>query len=62
MNNYKRVDQELPPEGELVDTISPGGVAQQIRRKGGLWFFADMSMYVYFTPEFWRPLEVVSCD
>lgn len=57
MNNYKRVDQELPPEGELVDTISPSGIVQQMRRKGRLWFFDDMSAYVYFTPEFWRPIR-----
>ena len=21
---------------------------------GNLWFFPDMSMYVYYTPRFWR--------
>lgn len=48
------VSQSLPPEGVVVDTISPGGLQQQLKRKGSLWFFPDGSTYVYYTPQFWR--------
>jgi hypothetical protein len=29
---------------------------QMLRRQGNLWFFADNSMYVYYTPTHWAPL------
>lgn len=54
---WKRVENELPPEGAAVDTISPEGVEAPLVRQGSLWFFPDMSMYVYYTPEFWRARE-----
>ncbi len=52
--NWTRTDQELPPEGKAVDTISPGGQETQLKRTGKLWFYPDGSMYVYYTPEFWK--------
>jgi hypothetical protein len=52
--NWTRVDQQLPPKGVVVDTISPGGVENKLKLMDGLWFFADASMYVYYVPEFWR--------
>lgn len=51
------VSESLPAEGVLVDTISDGGTEQSLRRKGRLWFYPDMSMYVYYTPKFWRERE-----
>lgn len=48
------VAQELPEEGVVVQTRSPGGMEQRLKRSGNLWFFPDGSMYVYYTPEFWR--------
>lgn len=45
---------ELPKEGVPVDTISEGGQETVLVRQGGLWFFEDFSMYVYYTPKFWR--------
>jgi hypothetical protein len=30
---------------------------QPLRRYGRLWFFSDKSMYVYYTPTHWKPLE-----
>lgn len=47
---------ELPPEGVEVMTLSPGRMEQSLVRQGGLWFFPDRSMYVYYTPEAWRPM------
>lgn len=27
---------------------------QKLTRKGNLWWFTDMSMYVYYTPTHWK--------
>ena len=45
---------ELPPDGQVVQVQNNGGA--QLKRQGRLWFFPDGSMYVYYTPEWWRPL------
>lgn len=44
----------LPPEGVLLDVITPGGDERQLITKSGLWWLPDMSMYCYFVPTFWR--------
>ncbi|WP_433673757.1 hypothetical protein [Microbacterium gorillae] len=51
---WTRTSTSLPAEGVVVDTIGPAGVAQPLKRMGSLWFFADGSMYVYYTPAYWR--------
>ena len=49
---------ELPPEGVEVETKidDDGGPRNEwtLKRKGRLWFYPDMSMYVYYTPTHWR--------
>lgn len=49
------------PEGETVDTkIDDSGDVrnvQPLKRKGRLWFYPDMSMYVYYTPTHWRRVQ-----
>lgn len=30
---------------------------QPMKRQGRLWWFADGSMYVYYTPTHWAPLQ-----
>lgn len=47
---------DLPPEGEVVLTLSPGRMDQPLKRNGRLWFVDDGSMYVYYEPTAWRPL------
>lgn len=45
------------PEGvKLLTTIIDGEQRNTafLVRKGNLWFFPDMSMYVYYTPTHWR--------
>ncbi len=46
------------PEGEVVETKidDKDGVRNQtkLKRQGNLWFYPDMSMYVYYTPTHWR--------
>lgn len=48
------------PEGAPVETKIDDGDGWRnqtaLVRKGRLWFFPDMSMYVYYTPTHWRPL------
>jgi len=29
---------------------------QELKKRGNLWYFPDMSMYVYYTPNEWHPL------
>lgn len=53
---WTRTDKALPPEGQVVETISEGGVQQKLRRVGDLWFFPEGDMYVYYNITFWRPL------
>lgn len=49
---------QLPPEGVEVETDNAGRCHKQtLVRKGQLWFLPDMSMYVYYTPTFWRHLR-----
>lgn len=47
-------DRALPPNGELVDAMDSGGHVQPLKRQDRLWFVPDGSMYVYFTPKFWK--------
>lgn len=53
MQTFTSTLEELPPEGEVVDTISPGGMQQRLKRSRRLWFLPDGSMYVYYTPVAW---------
>ena len=44
----------LPPDGVVVDTMDSGGHVQPLVRRGNLFWFPDMSMYVYYVPKFWQ--------
>lgn len=50
--------ERLPDEGVTVNTKihdEKGERNQQsLKRCGNLWFYPDMSMYVYYTPTHWR--------
>lgn len=49
------------PEGVTVQTKvdDARGIRniQPLRRSGGLWFFPDGKMYVYYEPTHWREAE-----
>jgi hypothetical protein len=52
---------ETAPEGVPVKTVlcderGPRNFAVLVR-KGRLWFFPDMSMYVYYSPTGWRAAD-----
>ena len=49
--------RELPPEGVEVEVMAPSGHVQHLVRDGRLWWFVDRSMYVYYTPQFWREVD-----
>lgn len=57
MGEWTRTADEEPPDGAVVETLSSNGQQQQLKRQGRLWFFPDGSMYVYYTPEYWRPAQ-----
>lgn len=47
-----------PEEGQVVDTISAGGVQQRLKYSSGLWFLPPKyDMYVYYAVTFWKPVE-----
>lgn len=58
MNGWINVHDRLPEEGIIVETVisDQHGTRNEARlvRQGGLWFFEDRSMYVYYTPTHWR--------
>ncbi|MCM1364688.1 MAG: DUF551 domain-containing protein [Ruminococcus sp.] len=60
MNNWISVKDELPPEKVIVNTKIDDGNGirnkQPLYRYKNLWFLADGSMYVYYTPTHWMPL------
>lgn len=56
MRAWNRTEEKLPPEGQEV-VIMNGHVEQTLVYDHGLWWFPDRSMYVYFTPKIWRPLD-----
>lgn len=61
-DDYRLVAETLPPDGEVVMTKIDDDKGlrdeQKLMRHGRLWFFADGSMYVYYTPTHWKPLSV----
>ena len=61
--NWIPCANELPPDGQIVDTISRTGLVQPLKRSGHLWFTPDYSSSVYYSPMFWRPVsEEAKCS
>lgn len=54
MTHYTPCAERFPPERVVVETVSPGGLVQDLQRIGRLWFFPDGSAYVYYEPAMWR--------
>lgn len=58
MNDWTACSVMLPEENQVVETKiddyhGPRNEAKLVRQ-GNLWFFPDLSMYVYYTPTHWR--------
>ena len=50
---WRSVVSDPPPEGVKVQVANNGGAL--LVRERGLWWLPDRSMYVYYSPEWWRP-------
>ena len=60
--DWNRVSDGLPPDGEVVmtkidDHNGCRNVQPMYLHKQRLWFVSDGSIYVYYRPTHWRPLE-----
>lgn len=53
-----KITTDVPTEGQIVETKIEDSKGTRnnalLVRHGGLWYFADESMYVYYTPTHWR--------
>ena len=60
MSTWISVNDQLPPEGVEVQTKIRDWRGernnQSLKRQGRLWFFPDMSMYVYYEPTHWMAM------
>lgn len=52
---WTNVTEAAPRDGQVVEVQNNGGM--RLKRSGRLWFLEDGSLYVYFTPEWWRPVD-----
>jgi len=61
MNDWLPITAELPQNKIEVETKidDPDGERNVVKlvRQGNLWFFPDMSMYVYYQPTHWRSAD-----
>lgn len=61
MSEWTATGLALPENGVEVETKIDDAEGlrnvQLLKRQGGLWFFPDGSMYVYYKPTHWRPRE-----
>jgi hypothetical protein len=60
MTDWIRTEDRLPDYGALCETkiddeYGPRNECR-LRRCGILWYFDDMSKYVYYAPTHWRPV------
>lgn len=60
-NLWIRCTYQLPRDGvEVMTKIDDEKGCRNetsLKRQRNLWFFPDMSMYVYYTPTHWKPLS-----
>lgn len=60
MDKWIKCTKRLPDENKVVETKIDDGNSvrniQKLKRIENLWWFADGSMYVYYTPTHWREL------
>lgn len=55
--NWNKLSQIPAPDGVVLNTKIEDSKGccneQKLIRKGNLWWFPDMSMYVYYVPTHW---------
>ena len=54
--DWTPIDERMPPEGLVVDVVTPHGQRLRLKWQGRLWRFPDQSHYLFYTPLYWRPL------
>lgn len=61
MSHWQQVTPYLPKDKVAVETKIDDEKGERnvatLVRQGGLWFFKDMSMYVYYQPTHWRIIQ-----
>jgi hypothetical protein len=61
MSEWINVNERLPKDGAVVRTKISDNKGERnegdLKRSGRLWFFPDGSIYVYYEPTHWKPLE-----
>lgn len=59
--NWINLKSSQPPQGELVatkiDDASGPRNEQPLRLRGRMWYVHDDSMYVYYVPTHWHPID-----
>ena len=48
----------FPDEGQLVEVPNNGGTT--LVYKNGMWWVPDMSMYVYYSPKYWKAVPTTN--
>ena len=60
-DRWEVITETNPPQGVVVltkiDSDGDSRNEQKLVRKGNLWFFPDMSMYVYYRPTHYREIS-----
>lgn len=60
MSEWISCEIDLPENGvevmTKIDDQKGCRNKQSLTRQGNFWFFPDMSMYVYYTPTYWRTI------
>lgn len=52
------VKERLPENNVVVHArMNERRVVTDLKRNGNLWFLPDESMYIYYAPTHWKPLE-----
>jgi hypothetical protein len=54
MADWTPTEEDMPPEGVVVEAITPGGEYLRLKWQNRLWHYADGPVYLYFTPTWWR--------
>ena len=62
MSTWIACDVLLPEDGLEVETKIDDEAGPRnertLKRQGGLWLLPDGSMYTYYTPTHWRPIDI----
>jgi len=58
---WTMTEARLPPVGQVVETKISDTSGERnharLKRDGRLWWTESGSMYVYYTPTHWRPVQ-----